>query len=143
MTVLSTRQANDLDRLTISVSGTSRGVMFMELGEELGRILPTTGDLLATEEFTLKANHLPNLLAEFLNVVLEGIKEGIVHTLWQCTSSYTVPGNVHKLYVVTHTEEIESLVEMSLIATKWFNTGKELSNIETLEVVCTLPSVLG
>lgn len=143
MTVLSTRQATDLDRLTISVTGSSRGVMFMELGEELGRILPTTGDLVATEEFTLQAISLPDLLAEFLQVVLEGIQEGIVHTLWQCTSSYTVPGNVHKLYVVTHTEEIESMVEMDMIATKWFNTSNKLSDIETLEVVCKLPSVLG
>jgi hypothetical protein len=117
--------------------------MFSELGDELGRILPTTGELLATEEFTLKAISLPDLLAEMLGVVTEGIKEGIVHTLWQCTSALAMPGNIHKLYTLTHSEEIDSLVEMDLVATKWYNINNAYNKEETLEVVLRLPSVLG
>jgi len=143
MPILSTRQVNDLERLTITVSGTSRGIMFSELGDEIGRILPTTGELQSTQEFTLAASSLPDLMAEFLGVILEGIKEGIVHTLWQCTSAVSMPGNIHKLYILTHAEDIESLVELDIIATKWFNVNGSSQVEETAEVVLRIPSSLG
>jgi hypothetical protein len=117
--------------------------MFSELGDEIGRILPTTGELLATEEFELKADSLPDLMAEFVGVILEGIQEGIVHTLWQCTSAFSMPGNIHKLYVLTHSEEIDSLVEMDVIATKWFNENGAYNVTETAEIVLRIPSSLG
>jgi len=143
MPILSTRQVNDLERLTITVRGTSRGIMFSELGDEIGRILPTTGELQSTQEFTLAASSLPDLMAEFLGVILEGIKEGIVHTLWQCTSAVSMPGNIHKLYILTHAEDIESLVELDIIATKWFNVNGSSQVEETAEVVLRIPSSLG
>lgn len=143
MPILTTRQVNDLDRLTIAVSGTNRGIMFAELGDEVGRILPTTGDLVATEEFQLKADTLPDLLAEFLGVILEGIQEGIVYTLWQCTFSFSMPGNLYKLYVTTHSEEIDSLVEMDIVATKWFNVNHAMGAAESAEIVLRIPSILG
>jgi hypothetical protein len=113
------------------------------LGDEIGRILPTTGELLATEEFTLAAISLPDLMAEFVGVILEGIKEGVVHTLWQCTSAVSMPGNIHKLYILTHTEEIETLVELDMIATKWFNVNGSSHVEETAEIVLRIPSSLG
>jgi hypothetical protein len=139
MSWVTTRMKDDIERLTISVSGTNRGIMFSELGDELGRILPTTGELVATEEFTLQADTLPDLLAEFLQVFQEGIEEGVVHSLWQCTFAYAVPGNQYKLYCLTHTEEIDALVELTMIATKWFDQQRE----EIAEIVLRVPSVLG
>lgn len=143
MPITTTRQVDDLDRLTITVDGTNRGIMFSEMGDEIGRILPTTGELLATEEFTLQADSLPDLMAEFVGVILEGIKEGIVHTLWQCTSAFSMPGNIHKLYILTHSEEIETLVELDMIATKWFNMNGAYNQVETAEIVLRIPSSLG
>ena len=140
MSMVSYRNVSDIERLTISVSGTNRGVMFSELGDELGRILPTTGELVETSEFTLRADTLPDLLAEFLQVVQEGIDEAIVHTLWQCTFAYAVPGNQYKLYCLTHTEEIDALVELTMVATKWYD---EKEREETAEIVLRVPSVLG
>jgi hypothetical protein len=138
MSWITTRDPTDIERLTIAATGTNRGIMFSELGDEIGRILPTTGDLLATEEFTLTAGSLPDLLAEFLYTVTEGIKEGIVHTLWQCTFAFSTPPNQHKLYVLAHTEEIESLVELDMIATKWF----KVEHAETAEIILRVPSIL-
>ena len=137
--VITTRQPSDMERLTISVTGTDRGMMFSELGDELGRILPTTGDLASTEEFSLEAGTLPDLTAELLQVIQEGVQEGIVHTLWQCTYVKAMPGDRCKLYVLTHAEDIDALVEPTLIATKWYSTSFD----ETLEVVLRLPVTLG
>lgn len=141
MSLVSYRQADDIERLTISVVGTNRGLMFSDIGDEIGRILPTCGDLLATEEFVLKAETLPDLLAEFLHVVQEGIKEGIAHTLWQCTHAHAYGDGEKgfKLYVLTHTEELDSLVEIDLVATKWF----ESDTVESAEIILRVPSVLG
>ncbi len=141
MPMVSYRQKDDPERLTISVSGTNRGIMFSELGDELGRIIPTTGELIATEEFTIQADTLPDLLANFIEIVQEGIKEGIVHVLWQCTFAFAMPGNQYKLYVLAHTEEIETMVELDMIATKWFGSDKVKDEIA--EIIMRVPAVLG
>jgi hypothetical protein len=141
MSMVSYRAKGDIERLTISATGTNRGIIFSELGDELGRIIPTTGELIATEEFEIKADTMPDLLANFIEIVQEGIKEGIAYVLWQCTFAFAMPGNQYKLYVLAHTEELESLVELNMIATKWFGTGKDAE--EVAELVLRVPAVLG
>jgi hypothetical protein len=141
MSMVSFRERNDIERLTISVTGTNRGIMFSELGDEIGRIIPTTGELIATEEFELSADTMPDLLSEFIGVIQQNIEEGIAYTLWQCTFAFSMPGNQFKLYVLAHSEELDSLVEITPIATKWFGSDKVKD--EVAEIILRVPAVLG
>lgn len=140
MSVITTRNPSDFERLTISVRGSNRGQMFSELGNELGRLLPTTGQVLETEEFSLSSDSLPELLSVMLEYVKETLDQGITYTLWNVTFSFQMPGNLFKLYVLAHVEELADFgVDFDMVATKWFASSLH-HGAEQAEIILRMPS---
>lgn len=139
MTTITTRDPTDFERMTINVLGNNRGQIFSEIGNEIGRLLPTTGEVIETEEFEFKAESLPELLSVMLEYVKESITQGITYTVWHCTSSFMMPGNVFKLRVMAHVEELADFgVDFDMIATKWYSSTLHHGE-EQAEIILRMP----
>lgn len=113
--------------------------MFSEIGTEIGRLLPTTGEVIETEEFEVTADSLPELLSVMLEYVKDALNGGITYTLWNCTSSFMMPGNKFKLRVMAHVEELADFgVDFDMIATKWFCSSLH-HGAEQAEIILRMP----
>ena len=139
MALITTRDPRDLERLTIQAQHESRSALFTEIATEVGRLLPSTGVILETEEFTLEADSLPELLSVLLEYIQAALEDGLVYKLWDMSASFVMPDNTHRLYVTTHIEEASMMANFDIIATKFYVTGSMVNSLDKAEIILRMP----